>query len=199
MTFDTYITKNSLNAAVDKKMNELGITISDYPVNSRDIACRLGIEIIEHKFKSIMICGILYKGTHKSTIILNSLRSLKGQNFDCMHELIHYWYHENGDYLCLERNNRLNMEWQANEGAAQALMPQKLFITRFLQYGGSPGILSELFKVGESAVVFRALNLRNKILSASNPWLDYSGKTSREIYQHAYIKYFDVIRKANAF
>lgn len=88
-------------------------------------------------FPTTKICGILYKGDHSTSIALNANRTREMQNFDCMHELIHYFLHDI-DYcqcICSDTANisqNSYLEWQANEGSAQFLVPYQDFIPRLL-------------------------------------------------------------------
>ena len=160
-----YIEREKLYKLVDNKLAELGITEDDYPLNSRAIAESIGSNLIVeyHKFPSNKMGGILYKGDELSSMALNTLRSEKGQNFDCMHELIHYWFHPPGKMFCIDSNyihQNPGREWQANEGAAQALMPKDLFIRKYIEFRGNVSALSDFFMVGELSVEFRINNLK---------------------------------------
>lgn len=167
MTFQRYISKNDLYDTVDKKIRSLGITYNNYPINSISLAKGIKDNIIieYHKFKSFSICGMLYKGDNISTIYLNSLRSGKGHNFDCMHELMHYWFHDSQDIICCDKSisQHKGREWQANEAAAQALMPVELFLQKYHEYSGNISKLSDFFNVGETSIEYRIKNLKNEI------------------------------------
>lgn len=175
MTFERYISKKTLYTTVDKKIRSLGITHSDYPLDSIKIAKMFEPNIIieYHKFKSFSICGMLYKGNNISTIYLNSLRSCKGHNFDCMHELVHYWFHNPADIICCDKSisQHKGREWQANEAAAQALMPVDLFLKKHYEYNGDRSKLSDFFYVGETSIDYRIKNLTTEISEYSKPKL----------------------------
>lgn len=73
-------------------------------------------------------------------ILLNSSRNEIERNFDCAHEFIHVVRHKHEDtqtFSCLDklcpRQNPF-LEWQANEGAAEILVPYKVFIPIFCEY-----------------------------------------------------------------
>lgn len=167
MYFPKYINKPILYKHISNKIKNLGYSFSDYPLESLKIAYQqpnLSIEKIQ--FNSTKIGGILYKGEKNSSMALNSARSLKGQNFDCMHELIHYWFHPPGERFCIDDNKIIrnsSIEWQANEGAAEALMPYKLFIPKLFEYKGDIQKLSDFFFVGELSVKYRIDNLEPEI------------------------------------
>lgn len=164
MIINGYIKKPFFYSLIDSKMKELGIGENDYPVDSIKIAeyFKDNLEIEYLNFHSASIGGIMYKGRHKSRMALNNMRTEKGQNFDCMHELMHYWFHPEGCNLCLDacftKQNSIR-EWQANEGAAQILMPKELFTRRYMEFKGSIQRLSDYFFVGERAVEYRVSNL----------------------------------------
>jgi len=164
MIINGYIKKPYFYSLINNKMKELGIGENDYPLDSIKIAdlYKDNLEIEYLNFQSASIGGIMYKGQHKSRMALNSMRSKKGQNFDCMHELIHYWFHPDGHNLCFDayflKQNSMR-EWQANEGAAQVLMPKELFTRMYIIFKGSIQGLSDYFNVGEKAVEYRVSNL----------------------------------------
>lgn len=136
-----YWTKRTLYEFVDALKKSFGITLSscDYPVNSIELGknfCK-NLTIEKIPFPSNYICGILYKGNNSTSIALNSSRELYQQNFDCMHELIHYFFHDISycQLMCSEKNIKQDsyIEWQANEGAAQFLVPYQIFIPKYLE------------------------------------------------------------------
>lgn len=51
------------------------------------------------------------------------------------HELIHYWFHpEQGAFYPFSPASRdKEKEWQANEGAAELLLPYRDFVPRYVQ------------------------------------------------------------------
>ena len=128
------LSRPELYDIVTKKIIELGLNpfSSSYRINAIELAhivCdNLSLEILE--FKKTDICAILVKMPEETAIALNARRSLAGRNFDCMHELIHYWFHDQPAYQCIEGVNT-SIEWQANEGAAQFLVPYQNFIPNY--------------------------------------------------------------------
>ena len=115
---------------------------------------------------------MIYKGPYKSSIALNAHRALKVQNFDCMHELIHYWFHPNGQRICIESsmtNENQGFERQANDGAARALMPEKLFARKYVELSGSIKRLSDFFFVDEKAIEYRIYSLQLRKMHIAHP------------------------------
>lgn len=160
-----YIKREKLYKIVNEKLADLGITEKDYPLDSRAIAESIGpsLRVEYYQFPTSKMGGVLYKGDKVSSMALNTLRSEKGQNFDCMHELVHYWCHPPGNRLCIDNNyiqQNSGIEWQANEGAAQGLMPHKLFKRKYAELDGNVSALSDFFIVGEKSIEFRIKNLK---------------------------------------
>ncbi len=129
-------TKKDLYDSITNKILELGLDpySKDYKINSIDIAHKVckNLEIEYLEFKERKICGILFKGENSTSIALNNRRSCRGKNFDCMHEVVHYWLHDDNYFYCNENSNEY-YEWQANEGAAQFLLPYQMFIPKFTE------------------------------------------------------------------
>jgi Zn-dependent peptidase ImmA (M78 family) len=127
--------KLDLYQSVDDLIDLMGISLTggSFPLKSLDLAYRFchnfSLEIIP--FPSTKICGILCRDDNRTEIALNERRDKIMQNFDCMHELIHYFFHDGPVFNCAEKSNR-SIEWQANEGAAQALVPYQLFIPEYV-------------------------------------------------------------------
>ena len=136
-----YWTKQMLYNQVDNLKYELGLDFTNmsYPINSKELAKKYykNVVIEEIKFPSQYICGILYKGDISTSIALNSRREACQQNFDCMHELIHYFFHDISycQLMCSDKSVKQDsyIEWQANEGAAQFLVPYQIFIPKYLE------------------------------------------------------------------
>ena len=176
-----YWNKKKLYIEIDKLRLKLGIDydISSYPISPIKLAknsCKnLLIETIS--FSSSNICGILYKGDTTTTIALNNKRDTPMQNFDCMHELIHYFIHDISYCQLICSDNTIDqdkyIEWQANEGAAQFLVPYQIFIPRYLEleeqhansvWYDSKETLAELFNVTTAMITNRIKNLEHSIL-----------------------------------
>lgn len=134
-------TKQMLYNNIDNLKYELGLDMTDasYPIDTKKLAkkyCK-NVYIDEIDFSNQYICGILYKGNTTTSIALNANREQCQQNFDCMHELVHYFFHDISycQLMCSEKTIEQDfyIEWQANEGAAQFLVPYQLFIPKYLE------------------------------------------------------------------
>ena len=168
-----YLTKAELYRRVDKLMEELDITTSDYPIDSVSLAKKyfLDAQIVYENFDNF--CALLYRGKKTTTLALNSSRTPLMHNFDCMHEIIHYFLHEEENtFQCTGNETTFCvsdfLEWQANEGAAEALMPYKIFIPLYIlmskeNENGASENLAEYFGVTERVVQNRIDNLNYEI------------------------------------
>ena len=174
------LSRSELYSVVTRKASELGFNVfsRNYRIDACDLAMRacLRPQIRLLDFTEAHVCGVLYRGDNTTTIGLNVKRSAVGRNFDCMHELIHYWYHEGASFYCVADVNN-NIEWQANEGAAQFLMPYQNFIPKYCYLHDefynrlSPaaahdaliGNLAKNYMVGERAVQIRIKSLSAEI------------------------------------
>ncbi|WP_371374538.1 ImmA/IrrE family metallo-endopeptidase [Sporomusa aerivorans] len=181
---DRFWTKAILYSNVDKLLRDLNITHANYPLSSIDIAythCQnLTLEVID--FKTMQICGILSKGIKGTSIALNAQRDQFMQNFDCMHELIHYSFHKGSAFhcICSEKasiNQDKIQEWQANEGAAQALVPYQLFIPEYVSLSRKYARdLWSLYSI--SSTLATMFNVTSKVIQNRINNLEY------EIYQY---------------
>lgn len=175
-------TKRSLYSQIDALRRRLGVSAATFPINAIDLAYThtkaLSLEILP--FSNNKICGILYKGVRSTSIALNANREPEMQNFDCMHELIHYFIHDiqqcqricssdNRLENCIEQDSYL--EWQANEGAAQFLVPYQDFIPNFSALLDNPphrnfwieGCLADQYGVSPQVITFRLSSLGHEI------------------------------------
>ena len=174
------LSKAGLYDMVTRKAEQLGFNVfaKNYKIDAQQLAMKVcrNPEIRIINFEEIKICGILYRGRFSTTIGLNARRSATGKNFDCMHELIHYWFHDRQTFYCIDSISD-HIEWQANEGAAQFLMPYQSFIPNYCHLhdrfytGMAPQAahnalimaLARSYAVGETAVKFRINSLRQEI------------------------------------
>jgi len=87
----------------------------------------LGIKF--HRFDSEKIGGFIVKNDpqyDKSFIILNATKPPESKKFNCCHELVHFFKHPCDSYTCASYlNNSDPFEYQANECAAELLIPYR--------------------------------------------------------------------------
>lgn len=132
-----YLTKKALYEQIDKLKIRLDLKATEFPINALDLAYKYCINLEVHYLEFEELCGILYKGSTTTTMALNKIHSPFSQNFDCMHELVHYFLHDKqSSFHCMNIEGLKQdeyLEWQANEGAAQALVPYQEFIPLYVQ------------------------------------------------------------------
>lgn len=135
-----FYTKKVLYARIDRIRQEFNVQ-NDEPISNvkkllTDVPT---IKIASVPFETTGLHGMCSfgKAGKADIILLNSNRSNSEQNFDCMHEYIHIHEHRNerkDSFRCYEKvteNQNSFLEWQANEGAAESLVPYRDFIPRF--------------------------------------------------------------------
>jgi Zn-dependent peptidase ImmA (M78 family) len=113
------------------------------------------------------ISGYITREGDKFIITINSLQSSLRQRFTLAHELGHYCNHRDaleGQHtdVALFRDaneDRLGIEYAANDFAAELLMPETDFRKAIKEGQNTPKQLSHLFQVTEKAVLYRAFKL----------------------------------------
>lgn len=133
-------------------------------------------DLIIHPMSTKGFCGVILFGNKVDTIILNEGRTDTERNFDLAHEIVHKYKHRNQTSLvcgCLNDTKNGFLEWEANEGAAELLLPYKHFIPRLMEvYNQLDGtfriekakeILAKEYQVTPSIVELRIKNLKYEI------------------------------------
>lgn len=135
-----------------------------------------------HQFKDTKIGGFLVKNKipEKSYITVNTSRELISTIFDLTHEMIHFLLHPENrkHYISSSLCDIDNFEWQANEGAAELLVPYKRFIPNFVrnikhcnsrqEYFDLLNFLSEKYKVSTAVLEYRISGLKYEIHQYEN-------------------------------
>jgi len=133
----------------------------------------LGATLIEEPLSNSD--GKIIRGRKRTLIKVNSeIPYEEKKRFTIAHEVGHYLLHDHLE-VHNENSNTLNwfnnaeqqmqkgiQEWEANDFAAELLMPEKVFRTEVAGRGFSPILLSDLasrFKSSITSVVFRFLHL----------------------------------------
>ena len=171
-----YNAKQRLYNFVDNLRIRCGLRLCDCPIDALTACNKLvPTRFIHHKFESNGFCGAAFIGDKENTIVLNTNRSKTEQNFDCGHELIHLSKHRNknqGAFQCFTKNQNTFLEWEANEGSAQLLIPYQDFIPRFLaiisdaahrRYYGVHEILADYYHVSPRVIEIRISSLSYEI------------------------------------
>lgn len=130
----SFCTKAQLYDFVCALRSLLRLTYDDYPLDLPALCQRLRLVVESHAFSSRSLCALAMRGSKIDTVMLNASRTPEEQHFDLAHELIHLakHYRSVGDFFkCFETRKPAQdpfLEWQANEGAAELLLPYRLFL-----------------------------------------------------------------------
>lgn len=173
-------TKKDLYLAVDAVRSKSGIEFSQTQEPFSALCSNLGygkfdVEHIDLSTRSIR--GIACTGD--KIILLNKKRNAVEQNFDCAHEFYHVLLHGSANYAtfkCFDYEHPKQdpaFEWQANESAAESLVPYRKFIPRFVALAlqcGNPynyqvllEYLASKYHVPVAVIQYRIENLKYEI------------------------------------
>ena len=168
--------KRALYTRLEDKLSSSDLRF-EFPIDVRELIRREDIEVQYCHFESDAIGAVLVKGEQKSGILVNSNKPAAEQRFDLAHELIHFWFHPTRTSFSFQnpQSRDRDKEWQANEGAAQLLLPYTDFIPRFIQTARyveenhEPpeeiySSLAKFYQVLPVVVDYRARNLESEIL-----------------------------------
>lgn len=117
----------------------LGITYQDYPLRPIEIAKsrmdNLAIDVAPFRSRSLRGMAVIADNVYENDVILiNEHLSPTERNFYCAHELMHlalHRYEQGKQFSCyddLKPNQNPILEWQANEGAAELLLPYQMLL-----------------------------------------------------------------------
>lgn len=137
-----FLSKAGLYAQMDNFRKEYGF---DYHFEEEALAKKLKIKLSYYCFDSTRLAGALLRGEKHSEIILSANRRKKEQRFTFAHELCH-WYLHSGATFCCGEDDAGALEWQANQGAAELLMPYRE-VLRFIKN------ISSLYKSSSPRVI----------------------------------------------
>ncbi len=139
----------------------------DAPVDVKLIAQKLGFQVVPFEFPDTMSAVVRIYEDGKKVIGVNKKQSEVRQRFSIAHELGHYLSgHEsyNHDQIVIDPERRyqdpsFQVEQEADEFAAELLMPSRLLKKDF---DGSPSSITSLAKkynVSEQAMWIQVINL----------------------------------------
>lgn len=130
-----YLNKQALYQKMDEIRCVIPIfpkSIETYPIQLQQLFPHL--HIVGHDMNSKKVSGLLLRNQSSdcnSVIILNTSRPILAQRFTLTHELVHYLLHTDiNNFLCNDDDASF-LEWQANEGAAELLVPYRSFLRIF--------------------------------------------------------------------
>ena len=164
-----------------------------------------------HDFNDKKIGGFLVKNKYpeKSFIVVNNSKDKYSTLFDLTHELIHFLLHpdDRNTYISDTLSDIDNFEWQANEGAAELMVPYKKFIPLFCnriskctnnkQYSMIVDELAQHFVVSPAVIDYRISGLKYEITQYESgieidciELLSKRAQESKGIYIDSYSKKF---------
>lgn len=125
--------KADLYKYVDRIREVYGLSNIDYGMDISDLRfIDPTIHVETHCFSTTGFGAAIFFGDKMDTIILNTQRNSQEQGFDFRHELLHKHKHrKNGklSYNCFTTQQDSFIEWEANEGAAEMMIPYRIFIS----------------------------------------------------------------------
>lgn len=132
---DQFSAKKDLHLFVELLRKEMNLNLGSYPISTVKLCEATSCVDVDYvNFKTKGICGTAMLGEKVDTIILNMNRSERERNFDCGHEIIHLTHHRENQQECFQcfatpkPSQDPFVEWQANEGSAELLVPYKLLL-----------------------------------------------------------------------
>ena len=162
-----YPKEKRLDENIEIKVQRLS-ELSSVPVDIKKLIEKYNISIIEEEMEYGM-SGYIEKRADGWKIGVNKYDSPTRKRFTLAHELGHYLLHRDKiinsrheDHILLRDNEYTPIEREANEFAAELLMPEKQF--RGFITNGVKKIkdLAEKFQVSVSAIKYRAYKLGYK-------------------------------------
>lgn len=173
---DLYRYVSDLKKSMGIEWNSIGI---DFYETCKGLK-KLDIRMVTLKDKSLRGLAI----PKDNIILLNSFRNEIERNFDCAHEFMHVVKHKSENVQTFNCFDKLRpqqnsfLEWQANEGAAEILVPYKVFIPIFCEYLSCCedecayyyllDYLAHLFNVPIRVIELRIENLKYEIYQFEN-------------------------------
>jgi len=175
-------TKSDLYRYIARIRGHGGDYVKKHPINAVAL-CReqFGINVGYHSFVTPGLKGMANAGkTHREdVIILNNGLTVAENNFFCAHELIHLGAHrkaEGQSFTCYEKalpQQDSYIEWVANEGAAELLVPMDVILPMLKQqlpdchcwedFFDLKSDLAEYFGVTQQVIVTRIESLKYEI------------------------------------
>ena len=136
-----YLSKRKLYEKIDTIRELFGIPVGRFHLNMKTILNPyFGVNIGTKDFRTHGLRGMACLATAPDecdVILLNSRRTEREQNFDCCHEMVHLFVDRDENrqsFTCFDRvtdKQDSYLEWHANEGGAQFLVPYQTFIPVF--------------------------------------------------------------------
>lgn len=132
-----YLNKAKLYMVVNLMREALSIDLCDYPLCVPALCEEEDVIVKLAPFKTKGLRGVAAlsdENFEQDIILLNKNRNGNEMNFDCAHELFHLMVHRDEEirtFNCFEKarpNQDPFLEWQANEGGAEFILPYELLL-----------------------------------------------------------------------
>jgi hypothetical protein len=128
------------------------------PVSLRDVVSALNLEVVQASGQPFSCEAALEPVGDGHRIVVHHGRSERRRRFTIAHELGHFVLHPHR--LAPQRGGGVNTAWQAQEReadqfAAELLMPEALVRQAVLEYGPEPDRLADRFQVSRQAMQTR--------------------------------------------
>lgn len=156
-------------ASRQKAIDILGLCkIDSTPIDLDAIAKKLGLQIVPYEFPDSMSALFLIEEGIRA-IGVNKNHSMVRQRFSVAHELGHFvsghedFSHDNVEHIDREKKylNRFHrMEEEADEFAAELLMPEFLLNKDFSLLNGDIEALAKKYEVSQQAMTIQLINLK---------------------------------------
>ena len=136
-----HYSKDDLYKRIEEERKFLQIGRKKYPLDLVTLCKeKYKIEVVFVPFSTEGLQGMFVPQKDDTTpniIMLNENRNEYEQNFSCVHEFIHFALHQNEhlpafNFETVRKSQNSYLEWQANEGAAELLVPYKMFIPKLV-------------------------------------------------------------------
>ncbi|WP_294355596.1 ImmA/IrrE family metallo-endopeptidase [uncultured Clostridium sp.] len=161
---------------MDEKVKNLlkEYNLYSVPVDPIELARYLDVDVYWSDFKDRNLSGVISKDNEKVVILISDSEPYNRTRFTVAHELGHLELHMNSNKVFEEYHRgdvsgnaeERKVEIEANSFAASLLMPTEFVRREFKKLSGSnysneekTSILADIFKVSESAMMFRLMNL----------------------------------------
>ena len=109
-----------------------------FPYNSKTLCTNFfGLNLDSLDLRTHKLRGMSHIPSR--SVVIDSKKTPEEQNFYCMHEIMHHIFHQNmgtkiySSYEETQADQNPFIEWQANEGAAQFLVPYQIFIPDYVR------------------------------------------------------------------
>lgn len=149
---------NVIAEAMWTRLRGLGFTRP--PIDSYRVAAHSGVEVIEWPLPP-RLAGLLVPAPGQPRIYVNLRHSWQRRQFTVMHELVHAWFHAPaaGSPLQAPGPPSMDLEREADSGAAAGKMPAALVRQQVGLVGADPALLAHVFGVSRAAMVKRLAEL----------------------------------------